>query len=164
MLRPVRTTPSANDFPQWAREAASAINNLPALYPGLARWTRYAVDFADFAAAGTSASAELLSLPAGWCIHNVLLKHSEEFSGGAISAYTLSVGITGTPDKYLAAFDVFQAPGATVFSFGTTQGLESMGAATSIKVAAVSTSANLDQADQGAAVIWVRTSGPGEVT
>jgi hypothetical protein len=44
------------------------------------------------------------------------------------------------------------------------EGMETFGAATSIKIAATSTTANLNAATAGAVTVWALTSGPGEVT
>jgi hypothetical protein len=121
------------------------------------RWQKFTVTFAQLAAAATSNSATLFTLPPGGIVHGAKIKHSEEFSGGAISAYTLSVGITGNLTKYTDAFDVFQAPGDAVLAIGDKdmKAETHEGGGTAVLVAAVSTSADLDQADQGAANVWV---------
>lgn len=118
-------------------------------------WTKYTVDYSDLAAAATTNNIELFSLPAGGVIHGVKIKHSTAFSGGSISAYTVSVGITGTLAKYASAFDVFQAVGNAVQQISSTVGTENHGAATSIKIAATSTTDNLDQATAGSVDVWV---------
>ena len=56
---------------------------------------------------------DLIQIPAGGQVHAIKLKHSAAFTGGAISAYTLSLGITGALTKYLAARNVFVAPSDT---------------------------------------------------
>lgn len=119
------------------------------------RWRKYTKAYGDFSTAGTTNNIELFSLPPACVIHAVKIKHSTAFSGGAISAYTISVGITGTLAKYAAAFDVFQAASATAFSITGTIGSESHTAVTSIKVAATSTSANLNAATAGSVDVWV---------
>lgn len=124
-------------------------------------WTKYTVLYSDLTTAGTTNNITLLTLPLKTMIHHVAIKHSVAFTGGIISAYTLSVGITGTLAKYLAAFDVFQAVAATTFSASAATikaDLESFGGGIAIKVAAVSTTANLDAATAGSADIWVQTS------
>lgn len=127
----------------------------------LGTWDKYSVAYGDFSTAGTTNNITLFTLPASTLIHCVVIKHTTAFSGGAISAYTLSVGITGTLAKYIAAFDVFQSVAAT--AFGVTgaaigAGMESFSAGVAIKVAATSTTANLDAATAGAADIYVLTS------
>jgi hypothetical protein len=127
----------------------------------LGTWDKYTVSYSQFSTAGTSNNFTLFTLPAKTLIHKVIIKPTTAFSGGAISAYTLSVGIAGTLAKYIAAFDVFQAVAATTFGASATDiavTLESFSAGVAIKVAAVSTSANLSAATAGAADIYVLTS------
>jgi hypothetical protein len=97
-------------------------------------WTKYTVGHAALQAAATSNNITLFTLPAAGIIHEVKVKHSTAFSGGAIASYTVKVGITGTLGKYLAAFD---------------------------EIEAVSTGANLDQSTAGSVDIWVLTSAAG---
>jgi hypothetical protein len=111
--------------------------------------------YSDFSDTDTQNDIEILSLPAGGVIHEVKIKHSEAFTGGSISAYTISVGITGTLDKYCSAFNVFQAPGNTVQALGGVIGTENHGAATSIRADANSTDGNLNAATQGSVDIWI---------
>ena len=123
-------------------------------------WRKYTVTYSQLAAAATTNNITLFSLPAGGVIHAVKTKHSASFTGGSISAYTLSVGITGTLAKYSAAFDVFQAASATAMQLATTVGTESHTAATAIKIAAASTGANLSAATAGSVDVWVLVSAP----
>jgi hypothetical protein len=121
-------------------------------------WTKYTVTYLDLAAAATTNDVDLFTLPAGGVIHGVKIKHSTAFSGGAISAFTVSVGITGTLAKYASAFDVFQAVGNTAQQISSTVGTENHGASTSIKIAATSTGANIDQATSGSVDVWAMWS------
>lgn len=122
------------------------------------RWVKVTKTFSDLAAAALTNNIEVYSLPAGGVIHAVKIKHSASFTGGAIATYTLSVGITGTLAKYAAAFNVFQAPGATVQQISSTVGTENHTAATSIKLAATSTVGTLDAATAGSVDIWLDVS------
>jgi hypothetical protein len=124
------------------------------------KWFKYTVTHTALQAAATSNDIELLSLPAGGVIHAVKTKHSVAFSGGAIATYTVSVGIAGTLAKYSSAFNVFQAIGNTVFQMSSTLGSENHGAVTSIRVAAVSSGANLNASAAGSVDIWVLISKP----
>ena len=119
-------------------------------------WTKYTVLYSDLATAGTSNDITLLTLASKQVVHGVVIKHSVAFSGGSLTTYTLSVGITGTLAKYIAAFDVFQAVAATTFGAsgaaipGTMP--ESIGGTVAVKVAAVG-SHNLNTAAAGTAEI-----------
>jgi len=120
------------------------------------RWKKFTVTHEDLQAAALTNDIELFILPAGGIIQGVMMKHSEAFAGTGITDYDISVGIVGTLAKYAAAFDVDQAIGDTVFSLTTTAGAETFAAAgTSIRVAATSVGANLDQSTAGSLDIWV---------
>ena len=121
-------------------------------------WTKYTVTYSQLAAGALTNDIQLFSLPARGTIHAVVVKHSASFTGGAIATYTLSVGITGTLAKYASAFNVFQAPGNTVLQSSGGTFTENTVAATSVRVAATSTGANLSAATAGSATIWVLTS------
>jgi hypothetical protein len=121
-------------------------------------WVKVSKVFGDLAAAALTNDIEVLSLGAAGVIHAVKIKHSAAFTGGAIATYTLSVGIVGNLVKYAPAFNVFQAPGNTVFQVSSVVGSENHGAATSIRLAAVSTGANLNAATSGAVDVWALVS------
>jgi hypothetical protein len=123
-------------------------------------WRKYTVTYADLATAATTNNITVATLPAGGVVEAVKIKHSAAFTGGAISAYTVSVGITGTLNKYAAAYDVFQAPSATAMQLSTTQGTESHTATTALKIAATSTGANLSAATAGSVDVWIKMSAP----
>jgi hypothetical protein len=122
------------------------------------RWTKYTVGFAALAAAALTNSITLFNLQAGGVIQGVKIKHSTAFSGGAISAYTVEVGVAGDTARYAAPFDVFQAVSPTTYE--TTGGLggESHTGATAILITATSVGANLNAAAAGSVDIWVLTS------
>jgi hypothetical protein len=130
----------------------------PLLPDAIPAWFRVRVTYDELSTAATTNNIELYELPAGGVIHAVMMKTSAAFTGGSISAYTLSVGITGTLNKYAAAFNVFQAVAATTFQLSTTQGAESFTAATSIKIAATSTSDDLDAATAGSVDVYLLMS------
>jgi hypothetical protein len=125
-------------------------------------WTKYTKTYANFSAAATTNDIELFSLPAGGVIHAVKIKHSTAFAGTSITAYTISVGITGTLAKYATAYNVFQAVAPATFQIGAVPsigiGSENHTTAVSIRAAATSTGANLSAATAGVVEIWVLTS------
>jgi streptogramin lyase len=123
-------------------------------------WVKQTIGHAALSAAAIGNSVELFSLRAGGVIHAVKVKHSAAFTGGGISAYTLSVGVIGDLDRYSPAFDVFQAPGNTVQQVSGIIGTEDHGAAVSIRLAAISTGDNLDQATAGSVEVWTLVSFP----
>lgn len=124
---------------------------------GTHQWLKFSITEANFTAAATSEHIELFSLPAGGIIHAVKIKHSTAFSGGGAASVTLSVGIATDTTKYASAFDVFQATGNTTFQLSDSFNSENHGAATSIRVEAVS-DVNVGNLTAGAADIWVLVS------
>ena len=100
---------------------------------GTPRWRKFTVAESSFTAAATSEDIELFSLAAGELIHGVKIKHSTAFSGGTLSAFTLSIGISGLLDKYASAFDVFQAVADNTFQVTSVFNSENHGSATSVR-------------------------------
>jgi hypothetical protein len=128
------------------------VHGIPSWLP---RWTKYTVGHAALQAAALTNDIELLSLPAKGVLHAVHVKHSTPFSGAGITAYTVSVGLAGEPIYYSDAFDVLQAVGAAVFDHNDGSFVESHGAATSVRIFAEATGANLDQSSAGSVDVWV---------
>lgn len=142
-------TSDANGVATWTAPVASS---------AVGQWTKYTKTFTDFSTAATTNSIALLTLPIKGVVEDVVIKHTTAFSGGAISAYTVSVGISGTLAKYATAFDVFQAVADTTAQISAGGFVENFGSTTSVLVTAVSTGANLNAAGAGSVDIWVKTS------
>ena len=122
------------------------------------KWLKFNKTFTDLSTAATTNNIEVYSLPAAGVIHAVKVKHSTLFSGGAISDYKVSVGITGNLTKYAPDFDVDTAVSATNFLISDVVGSEDHGSVTSIRLAATSAGANLNAATQGSVDVWILTS------
>jgi hypothetical protein len=71
--------------------------------------------YADLAQAAVTFDIELFMLPPGGFIHAIMMKHSAAFTGGILSAYTLSIGVGANLTKFMSAQNVFNAPGALNF-------------------------------------------------
>jgi hypothetical protein len=78
--------------------------------PGAATWHKYTKTAAELWQASPTFDIELFLLPAGAVIQAIKLKHSEAFTGGALSAYTLSIGIGANLAKYMGPKSVYGAP------------------------------------------------------
>lgn len=122
---------------------------------GVPIWKKYTVSHIALQAAALTNDIELLSLPAFGVIHNVIIKHSTAFAGIGITAYTLSVGISSNLTKYASAFDVFQATGGGIGQTSNVSDFEDVTSSTSIRLAATSTGANLDQSTAGSVDVYV---------
>lgn len=124
-------------------------------------WKRYTVSHTSLQAASLINDIEMFSLGAKEVVEDIVLKHSVAFTGTLILGYSLSVGIAGNLAKYLPASTVFVAPSNTVFYRPSTilvNGIENFGATTSVRLAAISIGANLDQSTAGSVDIWVKVS------
>ena len=122
------------------------------------QWQTYTVPYGSFTAAGLTESITLFTLAAGQMIHNVVISHTASFTGGSISAYTVSVGIIGTLAKYANAFNVFQAPATTLGQVSSNPGMEDTANPVSIKITATSVGGNLNTAAAGSVTIKVLVS------
>lgn len=122
------------------------------------KWKKLTLTEADFTAAAALESLTLMQLPAGAVIHTAKIKHSAAFTGGALSAFTLELGITGSLAKYASAFDVFSAPAATNDQVTTSGDEESHDLATPILITARSTGGDVADATQGTVEIWLLVS------
>jgi hypothetical protein len=125
---------------------------------GSGGWTKYTVAYTDLSAAALTNNITLLTLPILGKIEGLVIKHSASFTGGALSAYKIDVGIVGELDRYLSQFDVFQAAGAAVFNSVDLNEIPSFTATTAVKIQATSVGANLSAATAGSLDIWVKTS------
>jgi len=67
--------------------------------------------FADFTTGGANSVKAVL--PADSTILNIGYYKPVTFSGGGVTAVTLSVGIAGTPAKFVSAFDVLTPAAGT---------------------------------------------------
>lgn len=129
---------------------------MPSLPDAVPAWFKFFVEHSDFTAAATTQDIELVNVPAGTVVEAVLVRHTQSFGGGGITAYTLSVGVTGDLTRYIGATNVFAAPGQVLALVAAANQLTSSTAATSVRVAAVSTTANLNAATAGIAEIYVK--------
>jgi hypothetical protein len=119
-------------------------------------WIQVDKTYADWATAGLTNNLEVYSLPAGAIIHAAIIRPTTNFSGGAISDYDITLGITGTETKYCAGADVDSGTQANATNAALIP--ESWTAATSIKAFATSVGANLSAATAGAVSFYLLVS------
>ena len=157
----VRITPE--DLNQISEFTLEAVPSLPEAVPA---WYHFEVAYTALApaVAALTNDIELVKLPAGSIVHAAKLKHGEAFTGGLLSAYTLSLGVVGDLDRYSggAACNVFDAPDPVNYDIrlpdgGLPRG-ESHEAEWSLRVAATATGSNLNAATAGYAEIWLLLS------
>lgn len=121
-------------------------------------WIKVTKTYTDFAAAATTNDIEIYSLPAKGIIHAAMLRQTTSFTGGAISAYTISIGVAGNLGQFLPDIDVFAAPPNTALGQTVTPKIEDFIATTSIRGAAISTDDDLDAATQGSVDFYLLIS------
>jgi hypothetical protein len=86
----------------------------------------------------------------GEVVLGTLVVPVEQFSGGGITDYKVSVGSTSNQQRYADLTDVDVAPGNTVFRFEDRRVLPTLGTSTQVaRVYATTTGANPDQATAG---------------
>lgn len=121
-------------------------------------WMKFSFTHLDLQAASLTNDFEIYSAPARVIILGAVLKHTVQFVGTGITDYKVSVGLTGDLARYLSLFDVDTVPSDTKPAGYAEAGFEDQlgfGAATSIRVAAVATGANLDQSTAGEGRLWL---------
>jgi hypothetical protein len=121
-------------------------------------WAKYTLTYSSFSTAGTSSTTWITTVPANTIIHAVKIKHSTSFSGGSISAYTVSVGSSGVTDAYASAYDVLQTVAPTAFQLSRNLASESTTSGWQVQITAIATGANLSAATQGVVDVWLETS------
>lgn len=129
-----------------------------AYLPNIANWVKVTKGFADFAAAGLTNDISIYTLPAKGYIHDVKIVPTTAFSGGLISAYTISVGISGNLVKYAVASNVFTGNTSLGAAHAPLPGIESVGSTTDIRAAAVSVTGLLNTAAAGSVDIYLLVS------
>jgi hypothetical protein len=106
--------------------------------------------------AGSPVDANLILLPAGAVVHGAKIKHSASFTGTNTS-FTISVGTVGAETSLIPAFDVFQSPSNTGFSYNNVVAHWNHGSPTQIVVRATCDS-SADSVGAGAGSVWLLVS------
>jgi len=120
--------------------------------PNIPQWIKVTKTFANFSLANATNSIDIYTLPAKGVVMGCQIFPTTVFSGGIISAYTISVA--GNLTKYQAAVNVFTGAALT----GNTNplmNLESISGATTIQATAIAVTGLLNAATQGSVDIWL---------
>ncbi|GAC1425631.1 MAG: hypothetical protein NVSMB6_26280 [Burkholderiaceae bacterium] len=127
---------------------------------GSPRWYHVGngLTYTDFSAAALTVNIPLFLLPPHAIIQGIKIKHSVAFAGPAITAYTVSVGDVGNRALYASAFNVFQAPGSTIYQLSQNFAGEDALVATQISATATAVGANLSAATAGSVDTWALLS------
>lgn len=130
----------AQHFPGAATAAATAAD-----VPSCKKYTK---TFSDLTTASTTEDEVMFNLPARGKLTGVTIKHTTAFTGGALSAFTVSVGDSSGDTFYTATFDIFIAPTDLLF-LDTPMHSSSTFAARDVFAHFISTGANVDAATAG---------------
>lgn len=76
---------------------------------------KYTVGYADLSAAALTNNVEIFQLPENGVLQAVKIKHSAAFTGGAVSALKLDVGVATDLGRYISQYDAHGAPGGAVY-------------------------------------------------
>lgn len=122
------------------------------------QWVVKVVPYSKFDAGATTDTFTLYTTHGFESIQCVIMRRDVDFSGGAISAYTISVGKSGSVTKYQSATNVFTGAttGDTNSTVTTGPGAEADG--TAIIATATSTTANVSAATAGQVTFWILVS------
>lgn len=104
--------------------------------------------------ANTTGSTALFSIPAGYQLRSVAIKHSTSFLGGSISAVSAQVGISTNNQQFIEGLDVFQAVSDSAFDNSIMNYIGSFANATSVLLTMVSVGANLSSLTQGSLTVY----------
>ena len=127
------------------------INQIP-------QWIKITKSYSDFSAASLTNDISIYTLPIKGYIHDVKIIPTVAFSGGLVSAYSLSVGISGSLVKYSAATNVFTGNSTMNTVHTPLAGLESVSSTTDIRSQAVAITGLLNTATAGSADFYLLVS------
>lgn len=129
------------------------------------QWYKITVTYTDYSTASNANNKNIFTIQAGTIVTAVKIKHSTAFTGGAISAYNVSIGTTGSTIFFSGTqFDTFGAPSATNYLFGPCAGhtssanAESHTGTTQVVSRATCSGGLLNAATQGSVDLWLLMS------
>lgn len=159
-----------DDAPVWEQPAFTNITGTATtsqIPTACLRWTKIPLNYANFSAAATSNAQVIMAGVAKRFIHQIIVKVSSQWAGGAGTSVTYSIGTDATGYSNIAAGGTLRlvTPGDTVFDMTATvnrmvpdsSSVNSF-AATDIYMKVTSTGANLDQYTSGAVDVWILES------
>lgn len=106
-------------------------------------------DFNDFNVVALEKNIEIFSLPAGYRLEDLNVRHEEAWAGPGITEVEAEVGIVSELDRYVDPHDIFQAVGNKIFSDNVLNKMEDFVLQTSIRANVRSVGATLDQLTDG---------------
>lgn len=136
-----------------------SVKNNPGLLP--IQWHRKTITTADLDAAGTSDTVDVSTdddgaeLPDGSYVLGAGVKVRTPFSGGSVSALTVSLGDSGDPDELLTASDVYGASSGDWLETGGAYTPWTRESDYAVIATFASTGDNVDQLTAGEIEVWI---------
>lgn len=110
-------------------------------------------------AAALTNDIEIYSLAANQVLLGSIIKSTTAFAGSGITAYDLTLGITGDLDKFALSYNALAAVADSNHQFTWNPKIESFASdgnsATSVRLGATAVGANLDQSTDGEVEIYL---------
>jgi hypothetical protein len=125
--------------------------------PSPTGFTTLTIPYASVQASSLTNPVPLFILPPLGILKNICVKHSTQFSGGAISDVVVQVGTSTNYQQFIENFDVFQGTGDTVYDNESLNYIGSFVNSTQIYANFVSVGANLSSLTQGSLTIYYET-------
>lgn len=136
----------------------SLLTNFAQLGGTAPKWQKVTIAETALTDADTSEDESLITLTQFEKVVALCIKHSAAFTGGTLTAMTVSVGTTADPTYYAPAHDIFIAPGDAVKLDRTGFSSKTMAAAGHSLIARfTSTGDNVVNAVAGSVDIWICT-------
>lgn len=126
----VTNTSDANKPVSTAQAAAIAAIPAP-------QWIKVTKTYTNFATAALANDISIYTLPIKGYVHDVKIVASTAFSGGTISAATISIGKAGALTRYTPVVDVFTGNSSLLAAHAPLPYCESMVATTDIRAAII---------------------------
>lgn len=135
-------------------ETVDNIQSVGSIIAGItSQFQEVTVLFSQLSAAALTKNIALFTIPARCILKNVIIKHSQSFTGGSVSAVQAQIGLTGTFTDFIEGFDIFQAIGDQVFDNATLGKICSFANVTTVYLNAISVGANLSALTQGSLTV-----------
>lgn len=145
------TSPNVGDSLVW-----NGTNYVPtALDTGESIIATYTIGFADISTAALTNTFNLLNVPAGAIVENIILKVDTAFVGTGITVLESEIGYTGAPAATNPAWDLLDTVSDTNFQNSNVNSPLSF-AAVQLQATFTATGANLDQLTDGSMTVRIK--------
>lgn len=121
---------------------------------GPASWQKVVIPYTSIQFGGLNHAITAFQLPKQAILAGIAIKHTTQFSGGAISAIKFDLGVSGSPTKFITQFDGFQAVSDAAVDGNAPNLIGSFSAVTNILLNSTSVGANLSALTAGSLTVY----------